>query len=50
MLCVTLDLRETGWKDVYWIHLAQNRDQREALVNMIMNLWVSYKAENILTS
>jgi len=23
-----MDLRETGWKVVEWIHLAQDRDQR----------------------
>jgi hypothetical protein len=27
------DLRETGCKDVDWIHLAQNRDQWRALLN-----------------
>jgi len=33
-----MNLRETGWKVVDWIHLAQDRDQWRALVNTIMNL------------
>jgi hypothetical protein len=33
-----MDLREIGWKVVDWIHLVQDRDQRRALVNTIMNL------------
>jgi hypothetical protein len=27
---IRMDLRETGWEDVDWIHLAQDRDQWEA--------------------
>jgi hypothetical protein len=30
---------------VDWIHLAQDRGQRQALVNMIMNLWIPQKVE-----
>jgi hypothetical protein len=45
-----MDLREVGWKDVDWIHLAQDRDQRRAVVNTIINLRVSYKAGSFLTS
>jgi hypothetical protein len=33
-------LREIGWEDVDWMHLAQVRDQSPALVNMVTNLWV----------
>jgi hypothetical protein len=33
-----MDLRDTGWEDVDWIHVAQDRDQWHALVNMIINL------------
>jgi hypothetical protein len=36
-----MDLRKKGWGDIDWIHLAQDRDQWQALVNMIMNLLVS---------
>jgi hypothetical protein len=28
-----MDLRETGWDGVYWIDMAQDRDQWRALVN-----------------
>jgi hypothetical protein len=35
-----LPFREIGWEGVDWMHLAQDRDQWWALVNMIMNLWV----------
>jgi hypothetical protein len=33
-------LKETGWDGVDWIHLAQDRDQLWALVDMVMSLWV----------
>jgi hypothetical protein len=36
-----MDLRKKGWGDTDWIHLAQDRDQWQALVNMVMNLPVS---------
>jgi hypothetical protein len=26
---------EIGWEDVYWIHVAENRDQWRALVNTV---------------
>jgi len=32
-----MDLREIGWEDVNWIHLAEDRDQWLDLVNMVMN-------------
>jgi hypothetical protein len=35
-----MDLREIGFEDVDWIHLAQYRDRWWALVNAIMNLRV----------
>jgi hypothetical protein len=38
---ITTNLREIGWKGVDWIHLAQDRDQWQALVNTVMNLRVS---------
>jgi hypothetical protein len=37
---IRMDLWETGWEGEDWIHLAQDRDQWQALVNMIMNLQV----------
>jgi len=36
----TMNLRETGWKDVEWIHLTQDRNQWQVLANTVMNLWV----------
>jgi hypothetical protein len=27
-----------GWEGMYWIDLAQNRDQGQPLVNMVMTL------------
>jgi hypothetical protein len=35
-----MDLREIEWEDEELIHLAQDRDQRQALVNTVMNLQV----------
>jgi hypothetical protein len=35
-----MDLGEIGWGGVEWIHLAQDRDSWQALVNAVMNLWV----------
>jgi hypothetical protein len=35
-----MDLREIEWDVVDWIDLAQDRDQRRAFVNTVMNLWV----------
>jgi hypothetical protein len=37
---VKMDLRETGFGNVGWIHLAQDRDRWQALVNTVMNLRV----------
>jgi hypothetical protein len=37
---IKMDLREIGFGDVDWIHLAQDRDRWWALVNMVMNLRV----------
>jgi hypothetical protein len=37
---IRMDIREIGL-GVDWIHLAQDKDQRRALVNTVMNLRVS---------
>jgi hypothetical protein len=37
---IKMDLREIGFGDVDWIHLAQDRDRWHALVNTVMNLRV----------
>jgi hypothetical protein len=38
---VEIDLRGGGCCDVDWIHLAQDKDQWRALVNMVTNLPIS---------
>jgi hypothetical protein len=38
---IRVDLQQIGWEGMYWIHLAQVRDQWLALVNTVMNLQVS---------
>jgi hypothetical protein len=35
-----MDLREIDWDCVDWIHLAQNRDWWQTLVNMVMKILV----------
>jgi hypothetical protein len=37
---IKIDLGEIGWGGMDWINLAQNKDQWQALVKMIMNLLV----------
>jgi hypothetical protein len=36
-----MDLRKIGWGGIDRIHLAQDKNQWRALVNTVMNLWVS---------
>jgi hypothetical protein len=38
---IKIDLREVGFGDVDWIHLALDRDTWRALVNTVMNLRVA---------
>jgi hypothetical protein len=37
---IRIYLREMGWKDVEWMHLAQDRIQWRAVVNTVMKLHV----------
>jgi hypothetical protein len=37
---IKMVLSEIGWDSVDWIGLAQDREQRRARVNTVMNLWV----------
>jgi hypothetical protein len=37
---IKIDLREIGFGDVDWIHLAQDRDKWRAVVKTVMNLRV----------
>jgi hypothetical protein len=36
---IKMDLRQIGWGRVEWIHLVEDRDHWQALVNAVMNLW-----------
>jgi hypothetical protein len=45
---IKIDLREIGWDGMNWIDLAQDRDQRRALVNAVMNLRGSIKCWVVL--
>jgi hypothetical protein len=45
-----MDLSETRWKGVNYMHLVQNGDQWRDLAKTIMNLRVLSKSENVLTS
>jgi hypothetical protein len=37
---IKMDLREIGFGEIDWIHLAQDRDRWWAIVNTVMNLRV----------
>jgi hypothetical protein len=37
---IKIDLAEVGYEIMEWINMAQDRDQQQAPVNMVMNLWV----------
>jgi hypothetical protein len=47
---IKIDLREIGWVGVNWNRPPQDRDQRWALVNMQMNIWVSQHFGKFLRS
>jgi hypothetical protein len=40
MAKIKMDLREIGWGSMDWIDLAQDMDQRRALVSTVMDLRV----------
>jgi hypothetical protein len=37
---IRIDSKKIGWEGVDWIHLPQDREQWQAVVNMVMNLQV----------
>jgi hypothetical protein len=47
---IKIDVMETELEGVDWIHLAQDRDQWQALMNTVMNLRVLQMAGNFLNS
>jgi hypothetical protein len=42
------DLKEIRWEDMDWIYLAENIDKLQALINVTVELLVSYIAGNLL--
>jgi hypothetical protein len=38
---IKMDLREIEWGDMDWINLAQDRDTRRTLLNVVLNLQVT---------
>jgi hypothetical protein len=47
---IKMDLRDIGWGGTDLIDLAQEMDQRRALVNTLMNLRVLYNAGKFFSS
>jgi hypothetical protein len=41
---IRMDLGEVGWGDVDWIGLAKDMNRWKALVNSVLNLWVTCNA------
>jgi hypothetical protein len=44
-----MDHREVQCEGVHWIYLARNRDQCQALVNMVMNIQVPQSTVNLVS-
>jgi hypothetical protein len=38
---IKMGLRRIVWGGMDWIYMTQDRDQLRALVNAVMNIWVS---------
>ena len=47
---IKMDYKQTGWKYVGWIYLAQARDRWQTTANAEMNLWVLWSAKNFVSS
>jgi hypothetical protein len=47
---ILMNYKDVTCEDVDQIHLAQDRDQWQDLVNAVMNLRISLKARNLLRS
>jgi hypothetical protein len=39
-------MKEIRQEGVHWIHVAQDRDQCQALVNQVNNFWIPYNVWN----
>jgi hypothetical protein len=46
---IKINLREIGWAGMDWIDLAQDRGQRMALLNTVMNLRIPQNAGKFLS-
>jgi hypothetical protein len=44
---IRMDLRETGWVGMDWVHVPQDREQWWAFVNMVMNLRLNKMLGNV---
>jgi hypothetical protein len=44
---IKMDLREIGWEGVDWLHVAQDRNQSQALMNTVINLVCIKGGENL---
>jgi hypothetical protein len=42
-----MDLMTVRWEGVVWMHLAEDREQLQTLVNIVMNFSVPLKAGNL---
>jgi hypothetical protein len=42
-------VKDIGWEDVDWMHLAHNRDQWKTLMCTVMKVSVQLKVENFVT-
>jgi len=47
---IKMVLKEMGWGGMDRTALAEDRDSRRALVNAVMNIWVTENAGNFLNS
>jgi len=45
-----MDVREVGWEGVEGMHLAQDREKWQTVVNTVMNLVVSKKTDDFFIS
>jgi hypothetical protein len=52
---IKMNLKKKGWVGMYWIFVAQDRDQWKTLVSTVMNIWVhkiwgNYSVAELLAS
>jgi hypothetical protein len=43
-----MDLQEMGWAGTNWIDPVQDKDRWQALMHVVLNLWVPQNARNFL--